>query len=221
MLPIDLRTFIETVGPIGVSLVVFAETGLMVGFFLPGDSMLFTAGFLASPGVAFFNIWFLSILTAIAAVIGDSTGYWVGRSLGPRLFTREDSRFFKKKHLERAHAFYEKNGGKAIVLGQFMPIVRTFCPVAAGIAQMRYGRFVAFNVLAALLWGFGVPWLGYWLGSVIPDIDRYLLPIIALIIVASIAPTAIHIWRENGDEIMAWVRERLGGRPRRVSSAED
>ncbi len=221
MLPIDLATFIKTVGPIGVSLVVFAETGLMVGFFLPGDSMLFTAGFLASPGVAVFNIWFLSCLTAVAAVIGDSTGYFVGRSVGPRLFTREDSRFFKKKHLARAHAFYEKNGGKAIVLGQFMPIVRTFCPVAAGIAQMDYRRFVAFNFLAALLWGFGVPWLGFWLGSVIPDIDRYLLPIIALIIIASIAPTAIHVWRENGDEIMAWIRQRLGGGSRRVSGAED
>jgi len=219
VLPVDLQTFIKFAGPVGVALVVFAETGLMVGFFLPGDSMLFTAGFLASPGVHVFNIWFLSVLTAVAAVLGDSTGYAIGRVLGPRLFTRQDSRLFKKQHLQTAQAFYQRHGGKAIVLGQFMPIVRTFCPVAAGIGQMSYARFFGFNVLAALLWGFGVPWLGFFLGSVIPDIDRYLLPIIALIIVASIAPSAIHLWRESGSDITAWARQRLAGRP--ASKAED
>jgi len=200
VLPFDLQTFIKTAGPIGVALIVFAETGLLVGFFLPGDSMLFAAGFLASPGVHVFNIWFLSILTALAAVIGDSTGYTIGRILGPRLFAREESRMFKRQHLQTARAFYERHGGKAIVLGQFMPIVRTFCPVAAGIAQMSYVRFSTFNVLAALLWGFGVPWLGFFLGSAIPDIDRYLLPIIALIIVVSLAPSAIHLWREHAKQ---------------------
>ncbi len=207
MVPFDLRTLIETVGLLGVGLIVFAETGLLIGFFLPGDSLLFTAGFLASQG--FFNIWALTALTGSMAVVGDSTGYLVGRRAGRALFKREDSRFFKKKHLQRAHAFYEKHGGKAIVLAQFLPIVRTFSPVVAGIAEMPYMRFAIFNVVAALLWGVGVPWTGYFLGSLIPDIDRYLLPIIALIVVASVAPSAIHLWRESGDEILAAVRARL------------
>jgi membrane-associated protein len=197
VLPVDLQTFVTTVGPIGVALIVFAETGLMVGFFLPGDSMLFTAGFLASPGVHVFSIWLLSLLAALAAVLGDSTGYAIGRAMGPRLFAREDSRLFRRQHLQTAHAFYERHGGVAIVLGQFMPIVRTFCPVAAGLGQMSYPRFFSFNLLAALLWGFGVPWLGFFLGSVIPDVERYLLPIIALIIVISLAPSAIHAWHQR------------------------
>ncbi len=212
LLPFDLRTFIQTYGPYGVAAIVFAETGLMVGFFLPGDSLLFTAGFLASQG--FLDIWQLSLLAAATAVLGDTTGYLVGRRAGRTLFKREDSRFFKKKHLQKAHDFYERHGGKAIILAQFMPIVRTFSPVTAGIAAMNYVKFAMFNVIAAILWGFCIPWAGYFLGKQIPDVDRYLLPIVALIIVVSVAPSAIHVWRESGAEITAAVRSRLGrGRP--------
>lgn len=208
MLPVDLPTFLRTAGYVGIGLVVFAETGLFIGFFLPGDSLLFTAGFLASQHIL--NIWILSILCAVMATLGDSTGYWIGHAIGPRLFTREDSLLFHRKHLQRAHEFYERHGGRAILFGQFMPIVRTFSPVVAGIAAMPYSRFAMFNVVAALAWGFAIPWAGFFLGRAIPNIDKFLLPIVLLIIVASIAPSAIHVWRENGNEIRAWVRQRLG-----------
>lgn len=220
----DLLGLIETVGLIGVAFIVFAESGLLVGFFLPGDSLLFTAGFLASQG--FFQvgpvpgIWALSLLAGAGAVVGDSVGYTYGRWMGPRLFNREDSAWFHRKHLERAHAFYEEHGGKAIVLARFLPIVRTFAPVVAGMAEMNYSRFVAFNVVGGVLWGMGVPWAGFFLGSIIPDVDKFLLPIVAVIIAASIAPSAIHIWRDSGDEIVAWLRGRLG-RGRSTKPAED
>lgn len=195
MLPVDLKTFIEAVGLIGVAAIVFAESGLFFGFFLPGDSLLFTAGFLASQG--FFNIWVLSLLCTVMAIAGDSVGYAFGHRVGPALFRREDSRFFKKKHLERAHAFYEQHGGKAIVLARFMPFVRTFAPIVAGMAEMTYPRFLTYNVVGGILWGMGVTWAGYFLGSLIPDVDKYLLPIIAAIVVASVAPSALHVWRET------------------------
>lgn len=207
VLPIDLPTLIKAVGLIGIAAIVFAESGLFFGFFLPGDSLLFTAGFLASQG--FLDIALLSVVCVVAAILGDSVGYTFGRRLGPRLFNRDDSVWFQRKHLERAHAFYEKHGGKAIVLARFMPVVRTFAPIVAGAGFMHYPKFLAYNVLGGILWGAGVTWAGYFLGNAIPDIDKYLLPIIALIIVVSIAPSAIHVWRESGTEITAWVRGRL------------
>lgn len=213
MLPVNLQTFVPTYGPtigyILIGAIVFAETGLFIGFFLPGDSLLFTAGFLASQH--FLDIWIVSILCAVMAVLGDTTGYTIGRVIGPRLFIREDSLLFKKKHLVTAHEFYERHGGKAILFAQFMPIVRTFSPVVAGIAAMPYPAFATFNVVAALLWGLGVPWAGYFLGQV-PLVRDHLEPVILLIVVVSIAPSAIHVWRENGSEIMAWLRTRLNGR---------
>lgn len=214
MLPIDLETAIKAIGLVGVGAIVFAESGLLIGFFLPGDSLLFTAGFLASQG--FLDIWLLTVVVTVCAIVGDQVGYVFGKRVGPRLFNREDSIWFHRKHLERAHAFYEKHGGKAIVLARFMPIVRTFAPIVAGMGSMDYGRFVFYNVLGGLLWGVGVTWAGYFLGSLIPDVDKYLLPIIALIVIASVAPSVIHVWRESGDEITAWVRGRL----RRDSQAQ-
>ncbi len=192
---LDLEHFIKTIGLIGVAAVVFAETGLMIGFFLPGDSLLFTAGFLASQG--YLNIWVLLPLCFVAAVAGDATGYWIGHRFGRTLYQRPDSRLFKQEHLVKAEAFFEKHGGKAIVLGRFMPIVRTFVPVVAGTAQMTYRHFATYNVVGALLWAVGVTLAGYILGDQIPGIDKYLLPIIAVIVVASVAPSAIHIWRER------------------------
>ena len=194
MLPVDLESFVETVGYIGVTLIVFAESGLLVGFFLPGDSLLFTAGFLASQG--HFDIFILASLCFVAAITGDATGYWFGHKVGRRLFEREDSRLFKKKYLIRAEQFFERQGGKAIFLARFIPVVRTFTPVIAGAANMRYAYFTAWNVLGGLAWAVGITVAGYWLGSAIPDVDKYLLPIIAVIVVVSVAPGAWHMYRE-------------------------
>jgi membrane-associated protein len=176
--------------------VIFAECGLLIGFFLPGDSLLFTAGFAASQAQEF-NIVILSVLCGIAAAVGPLVGYWYGAWAGPRLFNREDSMWFHKRHLMRAHEFYERHGGKALVLARFMPVVRTFAPVVAGMATMNYARFVAFTVVGAVLWAIGVTWLGYFLGSLIPDAGKYLEYIVALIIIVSIAPPIIHLLRER------------------------
>lgn len=211
MLHFDLKTFIEAVSYAGVTAIVFAESGLFFGFFLPGDSLLFTAGFLASQGIM--DIRLISALCTVAAIVGDSVGYTFGRRVGPRLFNREDSMWFHRKHLERAHAFYAVHGGKAIILARFMPVVRTFAPIVAGAGAMDYRTFLVYNVVGGVLWGMGVTWAGYFLGSLVPDIDKYLLPIIALIIIASVAPSLIHLWRDSGDEITAWVRGRLSRRP--------
>lgn len=186
----DLAGIIETVGYIGLFAIVFAETGLLIGFFLPGDSLLFTAGFLASQGI--FNIYILCFLMFIAAVVGDSVGYMIGHKYGKRLFKKEDSLLFHKDHLEKAKAFYEKHGGKTIIIARFMPVVRTFAPVVAGIGDMKYSTFLTYNVVGGLLWAVGLPALGYVLGSSIPDVDKYLLPIIAIIVLASVAPGAYH-----------------------------
>jgi membrane-associated protein len=194
----DLRSVIEAVGYLGVWSIVFVESGLLVGFFLPGDSLLFTAGFLASQG--FFNIVYLALGCFIAAVAGDSVGYWIGHRYGRRLFQKEQSRFFKKDHLIKAEAFYEKHGGKTIILARFMPIIRTFAPVVAGIGQMKYTSFLMYNLVGGLLWAIGLTCTGYFLGSLIPDVDKYLLPIIGLIILVSVAPGIWHLIRSRHTE---------------------
>ena len=204
---IELPDLIRTVGYVGLFAIIFAETGLLVGFFLPGDSLLFTAGFLASQD--HLNIWLLIPVCFVAAVTGDAVGYAFGNRVGRGLFHRPESRFFNPKHLARAEAFFEAHGGKAVVLARFLPIVRTFVPIVAGVGAMRYPRFAAFNVIGAVLWAIGLPLAGFFLGNAIPSVDKYLLPIIFLIILASIAPTAIHVWRESGDEIAAAVRRHL------------
>lgn len=186
----DLQSLIQTVGYLGVFAIVFLESGLLVGFFFPGDSLLFTAGFLASQG--FLDIKLLIAGCFIAAVAGDSTGYFIGHKWGRKLFTKEDSIWFHKKHLERAQNFYEKHGGKTIILARFMPVIRAFAPVVAGIGVMRYRRFVMFNLIGGVLWAILIPLAGYYLGSIIPDVDKYLLPIVALIIIASILPGLHH-----------------------------
>lgn len=207
MLHFDLEELIRTVGYLGLFGIIFAETGLLIGFFLPGDSLLFTAGFLASQD--YFNIWVLTLVCFVAAVTGDAVGYTFGRRVGRGLFQRPESRLFRPQHLLRAEAFFERHGGKAVVLARFLPVVRTFVPIVAGVGAMRYPRFALFNVIGGVLWAIGLPWAGFFLGSTIPNVDRYLLPIIVGIIVISIAPTAIHVWRESGDEITAAVRQQI------------
>ena len=191
----DLIAFIKAIGYIGVFFVVFAESGLLIGFFFPGDSLLFTAGFLASQH--YLNIWILIVGCFICAVAGDSVGYTFGHRIGKRLFRKEDSLLFHKDNLLRAKSFYERHGKKTIILARFMPIVRTFAPIVAGIGDMHYATFLAYNVIGGVLWAIGVTSAGYFLGSMIPDVDRYLLPIVLVIIFASVAPSAFHVLRDR------------------------
>lgn len=191
----DLRSVIETIGLIGIYIIVFLESGLMIGFFFPGDSLLFTAGFLASQG--FFNVWALGIGSFIFAVLGDSIGYSIGHKFGRRIFSKEDSIVFHKDHLKKAEAFYEKHGGKTIILARFIPVIRAFAPVVAGVGSMKYSTFITYNLVGGFLWAMGMTFLGYFLGSIIPDVDKYLLPIIALIILASVAPAIYHFIKEK------------------------
>lgn len=187
----DLTEFVRTVGYIGVFFMIFAESGLFFGFFFPGDSLLFTAGFLASQGIL--DIKILVPLVIIAAIAGDSTGFWMGSKVAKWLMSRRESFLFKKAYIERAHAFYEKHGGKALILARFVPAVRTFVPIVAGMANMEYKKFLGFNIVGGLLWGAGVTLAGYYLGQIIPGVDKYLLPIILIIIIASVAPGIIHM----------------------------
>jgi membrane-associated protein len=191
----DLNSLLKTVGYAGIFAIVFAESGLLVGFFLPGDSLLFTAGFLASQG--FFNIALLCAITFVAAVLGDNVGYQFGKKAGPRIFKKEDSLVFSKANIERSQKFYEKHGGKTIILARFIPVVRTFAPVIAGVGEMRYRSFLVFNLIGALLWAVGVTLLGFFLGKSIPNIDHYLLPIAFLIIVFSIVPGVYHLLKDQ------------------------
>jgi membrane-associated protein len=200
----ELTSFIKWAGYIGIFGIVFAESGLLFGFFLPGDSLLFTAGFLASQG--YFDLPVLLIGCLLAAVMGDSVGYAFGYRVGRPLFHREESWVFKRRHLLRAEAFYQRYGGLAIVLARFLPVIRTFAPIVAGVAHMDYRTFLAFNVVGGLVWGIGVTLAGYFLGSLIPDPDRYLLPAVILIILSSAAPSLCHVVREQRHQIVAAVR---------------
>lgn len=181
---------IQSAGTIGgyilLTAIIFAECGLLIGFFLPGDSLLFTAGILAAQGL--FNVWTLMALLLAAAIIGVSVGYAVGVRWGRRLFAREDSRFFKQENLRKAEEFYERHGGKTIILARFIPIIRTFVPVVAGIGRMSYPKLVFYNIIGGVIWVVGLVGAGYLLGERVKDIDRYLLPIIAIIIFLSILP---------------------------------
>lgn len=192
---VDLIELIKAVGYAGLFAIVFAETGLFLGFFLPGDSLLFVAGFLASQG--FFSVAILVLLILVAAVTGNMAGYEFGRRIGPRIFNKEDSLLFKKEHIVRTQRFYEKYGGKTIMIARFMPIVRTFAPILAGVANMRYRVFFAYNVAGAVFWVAGLVLLGYFLGSLVTDIDKYLLPIVLAIIVLSFLPGFIHFYQER------------------------
>ncbi|MBI2589615.1 VTT domain-containing protein [Candidatus Berkelbacteria bacterium] len=195
MFDFELTELIKTVGLLGVFGIVFAESGLLIGFFLPGDSLLFTAGFLASQG--YLNLSLLIVGSFVAAVIGDSVGYAFGKNIGPALFKRANSRWFKQEHLIRAREFYAKYGGRTIVLARFIPFIRTFAPIVAGISEMGYQTFILYNLIGGALWAVGVPFLGYFLGSIIPNVDQLLLPIIATIILVSILPPIVEYMRRR------------------------
>jgi membrane-associated protein len=191
----DLSEIIRQIGYIGIFAIVFAESGLLIGFFLPGDSLLFTAGFLASQG--YMNVAILAVVCWIAAIGGDSAGYYIGKKTGKKIFNRENSRLFNRDHLIKAEKFYEKHGGKTIILARFTPIIRTFAPIVAGAGNMNYSSFVFYNIAGGTLWVVSMVFGGYFLGKVIPDVDKYLLPIIALIVLASVAPSVIHMLKEE------------------------
>ncbi|MBI3244109.1 MAG: VTT domain-containing protein [Chloroflexi bacterium] len=195
-------------------IIIFAESGLFFGFFLPGDSLLLTAGLLASRGLL--NIWFLAPLMFIAAVVGDNVGYWFGAKTGPRIFNRENSLLFKRKNLLAAKAFYDKHGGKTIILARFMPFIRTFAPIVAGAVEMEYRKFFFFNLTGGVLWGIGVTLAGYFLAQLFPPevLDKYFLIIVVAVIVISVLPTAIHLWNDNRREIIAWLKTVLARRSR-------
>lgn len=186
----DLVSLIKTAGYFGLFGIIFAESGLFIGFFLPGDSLIFTAGFLASQG--FLNVWLLTIITFSAAILGDNFGYMMGKKFGPKIFKKEDSFLFHRDHLERAKIFYETYGGKTIVLARFLPVIRTFAPILAGVGNMKYKDFVFFNVLGAIIWAIGMTWLGYFMGNTIPNADQYIVPIVIAIVILSSLPTITH-----------------------------
>lgn len=192
----DVEGIIRWGGLLALVAIVFAETGLMVGFFLPGDSLLVTAGVFAAAGML--DIWALLGSVTVAAIVGDQVGYFIGRRTGPRLFRREDSLLFRRAHLLRARAFYERHGGKTIILARFMPIIRTFAPVVAGVGEMQYSRFVSFNVVGGFLWVWSMCLLGFSLGHVVPDIDRHIHVVIAVVIVLSLLPAIIEYARSRG-----------------------
>lgn len=202
----SLEELILSTGYLGLFFIVFAESGLLFGFFFPGDSLLVTAGLLASRGLL--DLKLLIILTIIAAITGDSVGYWFGHKTGPKIFRREDSLLFHKKNLIRANQFYQKHGGKTIILARFMPFIRTFAPIVAGVGTMQYTKFLFYNIFGGIFWVLLTTLFGFFLGSVIPDIDRYIFLVITAIILVSVAPSAIHFWREYGPEIMVRLKKR-------------
>jgi len=175
--------------------IVFTETGLLVGFFLPGDSLLITAGLVAAAGGL--NIWWINALLIVAAVTGDSVGYAIGYRIGPRLFTRPQSLLFNPRHVERTREFYARHGAKTIVIARFVPIIRTFAPVVAGVGQMAYRRFVFYNVAGGVGWVTSMTWAGYLLGRMIPNVSRYIHVVVGIVIVLSVIPIAVEIARER------------------------
>jgi len=191
----SLDALVRWGGYVVLAAIVFTETGLLIGFFLPGDSLLITAGLVAATGAL--DIWWLNVLLVAAAVAGDSVGYAIGARIGPRLFTREKSWLFNPRHIVRTREFYERHGAKTIVIARFVPIIRTFAPVVAGVGQMSYRRFLFYNVAGALGWVLSMTWAGYLLGNVVPNIDRHIHIVVIVVIVLSVIPIAVEIVRER------------------------
>ena len=193
----DVKELVRWGGYIGLTSIIFAETGLLIGFFLPGDSLLVTAGLLASQPQFGLNVWLLGALLTVASVLGNAVGYGIGRASGPRLFTREESLFFKPRYLRQAHAFYERHGGKTVIIARFMPIVRTFVPVVAGAAAMNYAKYTYYNVVGGVAWIWGLLLIGYFLGRYIPGIDEHIEKVIIVVVALSLMPA-----------LVAWVKAK-------------
>lgn len=208
----DLATFATTAGPwlvvLVVAAIIFAESGLLIGFFLPGDSILFTAGFLIFAGTLKFDIHLFVVIMFLAAVLGDGVGYLFGKRVGRRLFTRPNSLLFRQENVQKAEAFYEKHGGITVVLARFIPVVRTFVPIIAGVGKMGYRTFLTYNVIGALLWAVGITYAGFYIGQALHaigiEIDTILLPIIVVIVLVSVLPPAIHILKDEKQRAVMW-----------------
>jgi membrane-associated protein len=185
----NVQKLIEVGGLLGMFIVVYAETGLLIGFFLPGDSLLVTAGLFAARGDL--DIVWLNLSLMVAAIVGDATGYWIGYKAGMAIYKRPDSFFFRKKHLIAAHEFYEKHGGKTIIIARFMPFIRTFAPVVAGAGTMSYPRFAAYNVVGGIGWVASMTLIGYFLGQAVPDLDKNIHVVVAVVIFLSLLPGII------------------------------
>ncbi len=209
---VDLESLITAVGYPGLFLIVFAETGLLIGFFLPGDTLLLTTGLLCQRGYLRIGdtdgIFFVIPVMIVAAILGDAVGYQIGRKTGPRLFTREDSRFFHRAHLEKAQRFYDRHGGKTIVAARFLAFIRTFAPTVAGAAKMPYRRFVAFNVGGAVAWVLSITLAGYFVGKAVPNIDAFFTVLVVGMVALSVAPAAI-----------AFIRQRRAARRKAMSES--
>lgn len=204
----DLATKFPTLAYVGLFGIIFAESGLFFGFFLPGDSLLIVIGLLASQNIL--NIQLLIPLLAIAAISGDSVGYWFGKKMGPRIFKKDNSLLFDKNHLVRASEYYKEHGGKTIILARFLPVIRTFAPIVAGVGNMDYKKFLTYNIVGGIGWTAGMLLFGYFLGNVIPDVDKYLIPLILIIIFVSLMPS---MWEHRRQ-----IRNKLGSMYRRVFS---
>ena len=191
----DLPELVRWAGLIGLTAIIFSETGLLVGVFLPGDSLLVTAGLLSARG--YLNVYTLVPALMAAAICGNSLGYFIGHTTGPRIFNRENSLFFNKKHATRAHEFYAKHGRKTIVLAQFMPVIRTFSPVIAGVGGMEFKTFITFNIIGAIVWVGSMVSIGYFLGSYIPGIDQHIEIVVAIVVFISILPGLIGSYRSR------------------------
>jgi membrane-associated protein len=199
MLGINVDQLLQGAGVVtGLLLVggiVFAESGLLIGFFLPGDTLLFTAGFFTAQGKL--PLGWLILVVVLAAIIGDSVGYKIGRRTGHRIFRKQDGLLFRQEYIAKAESFYEAHGGKTIILARFIPVIRTFAPLVAGVGKMSYRRFLSFNVIGATVWGASVILLGHWLGSRIPNIDHYLLPAVLIATVFTFSPMILHLLRDQ------------------------
>ena len=208
----DFSVFAQTAGPWAAVLllaaIIFAESGLLIGFFLPGDSILFTAGFLVHAGVLNFDIHALVVIVFLAAVLGDGVGYMFGRRVGHRIFNRPNSRLFRQENIKKAEEFYERHGSKTIIIARFIPVVRTFAPIVAGVGKMQYKSFLTYNLIGALLWAVGITYAGYYIGAALESagvhVDNILYPIIAFIVLTSVLPPAIHILKDKKRREVMW-----------------
>lgn len=188
---LDPTHLLLTASYLGIFLITFAESGLLLGFFLPGDSLLLTAGILAQQGKL--HLAGIMAAAALGAVIGDSTGYFIGRRFGPAVFSRQNSRFFRPEYVERTEAFFKKHGGVSLILARFVPVVRTVAPTFAGVGRMPYLHFLAYNVVGGVLWAVIVPGLGFWLGGLIPNLDRYILLVVGVAVLLSLIPVGLEL----------------------------
>ena len=193
----DVSGLVIAAGYTGMAVIIFAETGLLIGFFLPGDSLLVSAGLLGSQGLI--DVWLLGLILSVAAVVGDTVGYAIGKASGPRLFTRENSLLFNRKHLIRAHEFYARHGGKTIIIARFMPIIRTFAPVVAGMGEMQYSRFLAYNLVGGVAWVWSMLLIGLFLGRTFPGVAKHIELIIIVIVFLSILPGLIARYKSKSE----------------------